>query len=65
MADSDQRSLFKDLPFPISELSWDKVDVVQKSLKLKKAEVYTILTHVLGPKPVPVSWLDFLENSLE
>lgn len=62
-----EKSFIKDLPFPISELSWDKVDVVQKSLKLKKAEVFTIMTHVLGPKPSKsVSWLNILgKNSLE
>ena len=45
------------LPFPISELSWDKLPQIQKHLKLTKGEAFTILTHVLGPKnpdPEPV-----------
>lgn len=41
----------QNLPFPLEELSWDKLSVVQKHLKLSKAETVTILHHVLGPRP--------------
>lgn len=47
------------LPFPISELTWDKFQVVKKHLKVSKAECVTILCHVLGPPPgpLPATWL--------
>ena len=51
----DNMSL-SDLPFPIAELTWEKFAEVQKHLKLKKAETFTIMSHVLGPKP-DVAWL--------
>ena len=40
----------QDLPFPLSELSWDKLAVVQQTLQLSKIEAHTIMQHVLGPK---------------
>ena len=45
----------KDLPFPIEELTWDRLSEVQKCLKLSKAEAFTVLCHVLGTPPKPLS----------
>jgi len=42
----------QNLPFPIDELSWDKLEVVQRHLKISKGEAYMVLYHVLGPKDV-------------
>ena len=48
------------LPFPIHELSWDKLDIVAKHLRLKKADAFQLLTNVLGEHPSAAStefWL--------
>ena len=49
----------QNLPFPLDELAWEKLNVVAKHLKVNKAEAFTILHHVLGPppEPLPASWL--------
>lgn len=39
------------LPFDISELSWDKLDVVATHLNLRKADAFDVLTKILGPRP--------------
>ena len=46
----------QDLPFPLVELSWDKLPVVQKTLKLSKDEAISVLTRVLGTRPEE-TWL--------
>ena len=38
-----------DLPFPLDQLTWDKLPQVQKALGLSKIEAHTIMQHVLGP----------------
>ena len=43
------------LPFPIPELTWEKFDQVKKHLKVSKAECLTIMCHVLGPPPGPLT----------
>ena len=45
----------KDLPFQIEELTWDRLSEVQNCLKLPKAEAFTVLCHVLGAPPKPLS----------
>jgi hypothetical protein len=49
----------QNLPIPLDELAWDKLNVVAKHLKVNKAEAFTIMHHVLGPptEPLPASWL--------
>ena len=42
------------LPFPITELAWDKLNIVAKHLQVNKAEAFTIMHHVLGPPPTPL-----------
>ena len=49
----------KDLPFPIDELSWDKLDEVKKHLKVRRAEAFHVMCHILGEPegPLAASWL--------
>jgi hypothetical protein len=44
----------KSLPFPIDELTWEKLPLVAKHLKVSKAEALTIMHHVLGAPPTPL-----------
>ena len=44
-------SALTDLPFPLTELSWEKFPIVREHLQLSKIETYTIMSHVLGDKP--------------
>ena len=39
------------LPFPIEELSWDKLAAIQGHLKLCQSDAEIVLTKVLGPRP--------------
>lgn len=39
------------LPFPLAEVSWDKLDIVAKHLRLNKAEAFHVLSNVLGEHP--------------
>ena len=46
----------EDLPFPLEELSWDKLPEVQKHLKLKKDDAISLLAHAIGPR-LPATWI--------
>ena len=46
----------QDLPFPLVQLNCEKLPIVQKTLKLSKAEAISVLTRVLGARPEE-TWL--------
>ncbi|CAL1164948.1 unnamed protein product [Cladocopium goreaui] len=48
----------QDLPFPLVELNWDKLPVVQKTLKLSKTEAISVLTRDDGKPAKPVAKKD-------
>ena len=39
------------LPFPIDELSWDKLGAIQSRLNLCQSDAEKVLAQVLGPRP--------------
>lgn len=39
------------LPFPVSELGWDKFDEVQKAAKLSRSECVTVMKLACGDPP--------------
>lgn len=39
------------LPFPVTELSWEKLDVVATHLKLRKVDAFDLMTKLIGPHP--------------
>lgn len=44
------------LPFDISELSWDKLNLVATHLNLETADASYLMSQVLGPCPADI-WL--------
>ncbi len=50
------------LPFSLTELDWDKLDVVAAHLKLRKADAFDLLTKLLGPHPGMDVWLHFCKK---
>ena len=39
------------LPFPVSELAWDKFDVVMESAQLERDDAVKLMTMVCGDPP--------------
>ena len=50
----------QNLPFPISELSWEKLPEVQRHMGVSKGEAFTILCHALGPKESSLKHMSLL-----
>lgn len=46
-----RRTIWKLWMASLAELSWDKLDIVAKHLRLNKAEAFHVLSNVLGEHP--------------